>query len=42
VLSDGIHTLMLPERLLRSGSAQPQATTLGLLSFVGLLAKNKR
>lgn len=37
VLSDGINTLLLPERLLNLSGAQNQATVLGLLSFVGLL-----
>lgn len=38
VLFDGINTLLLPERLLQSGGTQPQASTLGLLSFFGLAA----
>jgi MFS family permease len=38
VLSDGINTLLLPDKLLHLSSPQTQATTLGLLTFVGLLA----
>jgi MFS family permease len=37
-LSDGINTLLLPERLLNLSASQSQATVLGLLSFGGLLA----
>lgn len=38
VLSDGINTLVLPERLMRATGENQQATVLGLLSFVGILA----
>lgn len=38
VLSDGINTLVLPERLLQQVDPHQQATILGLLSFGGLLA----
>ncbi len=37
-LFDGINTLLLPERLLRQVASDQQATVLGLLSFVGLMA----
>src|SRR5687768_6306516 len=38
ILSDGINTLVLPQRLLSVAGANGSATTLGLLSFIGLLA----
>jgi MFS family permease len=38
ILLDGINTLVLPQRLLSSMGADGSATTLGLLSFIGLLA----
>lgn len=38
VLSDGMSTLLLPERVLILGESDQQATVLGLLSFAGLLA----
>lgn len=38
ILSDGMNTLLLPERLLRLGGTQGPATQLGLLTFVGIVA----
>jgi MFS family permease len=38
LLTDGLNSIVLPLQLLRMGGTRPAATTLGLLTFAGLLA----
>ncbi len=38
LLMDGLNSIVIPTQLIRLGGTRPAATTLGLLTFAGLLA----